>query len=101
MAPAAGYYVQLAAHEPAAAYWNLALHDLPLRAWLVGLSLGVFAANIPIIDDIRARAFDAAKRWRTTPVRLGVRRSRIEYVALSIFAYVIRFCLWLRLGYDS
>ncbi len=101
LAPAAAYYVQMAAHEPASAYWSLAFHDLPLRALIVGLPLGVFAVNILIIDDIRDRTFDAAKGWRTTPVRFGIRFSRIEYVALSAFAYVVPFWLWLSWGFDS
>jgi len=101
LAPAATYYVQMAAHQPVASYWNLAFHDFPLRALIVGLPLGAFAVNILIIDDIRDRAFDAAKGWRTTPVRFGIRFSRIEYVALSTFAYVVPFWFWLGWGFDS
>lgn len=96
LAPAAAYYVQLALYQPQAAGWPLLLHAVPLRALIVGLPLGALAVNILIIDDIRDRHFDAAKGWRTGPVRFGLRWSRIEYLLLLIFAYVFPFWLWLR-----
>jgi 1,4-dihydroxy-2-naphthoate octaprenyltransferase len=100
-APAAAYYVQMAAHQPAASYWHLVVHELPLRALIVGLPLGALSVNILIIDDIRDRGFDAAKGWRTTPVRFGMRWSRVEYVSLSVFAYAVPFWLWFGWGFAA
>jgi 1,4-dihydroxy-2-naphthoate polyprenyltransferase len=101
IAPAAAYYVQLAAHHGALPYWQLLTQGMPAQALIVGLPLGALAVNILIIDDIRDRGFDAAKGWRTTPVRFGLRTSRIEYVALSAFAYLVPFWLWLRWDFSA
>ena len=99
-APAAAYYVQLAAHQPPGSDWQLLLH-LPVRAVIVGLPLGALAVNILIIDDMRDRYFDAAKGWRTGPVRFGVGWSRTEYVMSSLFIYLIPFWLWLACSFDA
>ncbi|HTV31248.1 MAG TPA: UbiA family prenyltransferase [Xanthobacteraceae bacterium] len=95
-APAAAYYVQLAAQQQPPSYWQLLLHDVPLRALIVGLPLGAIAVNILIIDDIRDRHFDAAKGWRTGPLRFGIGWSRTECVLLSAFIYLIPFWFWLK-----
>jgi len=100
-APAAAYYVQFAAHQEPASYWQLLLHGMPLQAIVIGLPLGAIAVNILIIDDIRDRAFDAAKGWRTGPLRFGLAWSRVEYVLLSAFIYVVPFWFWLRWGFDA
>lgn len=99
-APAAAYYVQLAAHQPHGSDWQLLLH-LPVRAVIVGLPLGALAVNILIIDDMRDRYFDAAKGWRTGPVRFGVGWSRTEYVVSSVFIYLVPFWFWLTWGFDA
>ncbi len=101
IAPAATYYVQLAAHQSTMPDWQLFAHGVPAHALIAGLPLGALAVNVLIIDDIRDRGFDAAKGWRTTPVRFGLRASRIEYVALSVFAYLVPFWLWLGWGFDA
>ncbi|HML13472.1 MAG TPA: UbiA family prenyltransferase [Xanthobacteraceae bacterium] len=101
IAPAAAYYVQLASIHGGENGWNLLLHGLPAHAFLVGLPLGAFAVKILIIDDVRDRAFDAAKGWRTTPVRLGIGFSRAEYVLLSAFIYLMPFWFWLGLGFSA
>jgi 1,4-dihydroxy-2-naphthoate polyprenyltransferase len=100
-APAAAYYVQLAAHQDAGSDWALLLHALPLRAAIIGLPLGALAVNILIIDDVRDRYFDAAKGWRTGPIRFGIRWSRTEYVLLSLLAYLIPFWFWLEWDFDA
>jgi 1,4-dihydroxy-2-naphthoate octaprenyltransferase len=100
-APAAAYYVQLAAHQQGGSDWHLLLHGVPLRALIVGLPLGAIAVNILIIDDIRDRHFDAAKGWRTGPVRFGLLWSRVEYVLSSIFIYIMPFWLWLYWHFDA
>lgn len=97
-APAAAYYVQLAARQPPQSYWQLLLHDVPLRALMIGLPLGAIAVNILIIDDIRDRYFDLAKGWRTGPLRFGIGWSQTEYLLLSAFTYLIPFWYWL--GWD-
>jgi 1,4-dihydroxy-2-naphthoate polyprenyltransferase len=99
-APAAAYYVQLASHHEPSSGWMFLIHDVPLRALIIGMPLGALAVNILIIDDMRDRHFDAAKGWRTGPVRFGIRWSRTEYVLLSAFAYIIPFWFWLRWGLD-
>ena len=99
-APAAAYYVQLASHYEAFSGWHIVLRDIPLHAFVVGLPIGALAVNVLIIDDVRDRHFDAAKGWRTGPVRFGVGWSRIEYSLLSAFAYVIPFWFWLRWDFD-
>jgi 1,4-dihydroxy-2-naphthoate polyprenyltransferase len=100
-APAAAYYVQLAAHQQPGSDWHLLFHHVPLRAVIVGLPLGALAVNVLIIDDIRDRHFDAAKGWRTGPVRFGLGWSRTEYVMLSAFIYVIPFWFWLQWHLDA
>jgi 1,4-dihydroxy-2-naphthoate polyprenyltransferase len=100
-APTAAYYVQLAAHQPPGADWQILLHDIPLRAVIVGLPLGALAVNILVIDDMRDRHFDAAKGWRTGPVRFGLTWSRAEYVISSVFIYLVPFWFWLDWGFDA
>jgi 1,4-dihydroxy-2-naphthoate polyprenyltransferase len=100
-APAATYYAQFAAHQQPASYWQLLFHGMPMRAFVIGLPLGAIAVNILIIDDIRDREFDAAKGWRTGPIRFGIAWSRVEYVLLTGFIYVIPFWFWLRWGFEA
>jgi len=100
-APAAAYYVQFAAHQQPASYWQLLFHGMPMQAFVVGLPLGAIAVNILIIDDIRDRGFDTAKGWRTGPLRFGITWSRFEYVLLTGLVYVIPFWLWLGWGFDA
>lgn len=100
-APAAAYYLQMASHSGASSSWNLLLHHMPLRAFFVGLPLGAMAVNILIIDDIRDRAFDRAKGWRTSPLRFGIAWSRAEYILMLAFAYIVPFWFWLRWQLDA
>lgn len=99
-APAAAYYVQFAAHHDATA-WDLLSHGMPLRAFVVGLPLGAFCVNILIIDDVRDRRFDAAKGWRTGPIRFGLGWSRVQYTAMVGLAYLAPLWFWLRWGFDA
>lgn len=71
------------------------------NAFLVGLPVGALVTNVLVIDDIRDRAFDAQKGWRTGAVRFGLRWARREYVLLSIFAYAAPLWLWLGLGFSA
>lgn len=89
------YYVQ-AAPALASTWASFAVLDaLPPRAFLVGLPVGALVTNVLVIDDIRDRGFDAEKGWRTTAVRFGLAGSRLEYVALTAFAYAAPFAFWL------
>lgn len=101
IAPAATYYVQLASLDPAAAGWALLWHGLPWSAWAIGLPIGALTVNVLVIDDMRDRAFDARKGWRTPPVRFGLAFSRAQYLLLSAFAYVIPLWFWRGLGLSA
>jgi 1,4-dihydroxy-2-naphthoate octaprenyltransferase len=98
-APAAAYYVQLAAYHEAVSGWSVLFHDMPLRTLIVGLPLGAFSVMVLIIDDVRDRHFDAAKGWRTGPIRFGMTWSRVEYLFMVGFAYLVPFWFWLRWGF--
>jgi 1,4-dihydroxy-2-naphthoate octaprenyltransferase len=72
---------------------------MPLRTLIVGLPLGAFSVMVLIIDDVRDRHFDAAKGWRTGPIRFGMTWSRVEYLFMVGFAYLVPFWFWLRWGF--
>ncbi len=77
-----------------------AAHDgVPLAAWVVGLPVGGLVTNVLLIDDIRDRAFDAKKGWRTGPVRFGLEWTRTEFIGFVVFAYALPFWFWLGLGF--
>jgi 1,4-dihydroxy-2-naphthoate octaprenyltransferase len=59
---AGGYYEQAAAALGASAGSGFLPEALPLAALALGLPVGALTTNILIIDDIRDREFDAAKR---------------------------------------
>jgi len=92
VAVAGAYYVQAASLGAA--------HALPPSAWIVGLPVGGLVTNVLLIDDIRDRAFDARKGWRTGPVRFSVGWTRAEIVGFVIFAYAAPLWLWLGLGFS-
>jgi 1,4-dihydroxy-2-naphthoate polyprenyltransferase len=95
------YYAQMVRVRGAPADWSALWRALPLSVFIVGLPVGALVTNVLVIDDIRDREFDAQKGWRTTAVRFGLSGSRIEYVALSIFAYLAPLWFWLGLGYSA
>jgi len=68
---------------------------LPLEACVVGLPVGALIVCVLVIDDIRDRAFDRDKGWRTPTVRLGLRFSRLEFSVLMVSAYLALPVLWL------
>jgi len=87
VAVAGGYYAQAGAFTA--------------EALVVGLPVGALVTNVLVIDDIRDRAFDAEKGWRTGAVRFGLRWARAEYVLLSILAYLAPLWFWLGLGFSA
>ncbi len=93
------YYIQFAAAEMGSGFDVLG--RLPRDIYMLGLPVGALVVNVMVIDDIRDRQFDAVKRWRTPAVRYGLAGSRIEYLALSVFAYLLPFLFWLGLGYSA
>lgn len=90
----------MSSHPPLSRY-QIWMHGLPAHVFLVGLPLGGWSVKILIIDDVRDRAFDAAKGWRTTPLRLGIRFSHAEYLLLSAFVYLMPFWFWRGLGFGA
>jgi 1,4-dihydroxy-2-naphthoate polyprenyltransferase len=93
VAVAGAYYIQAVAHASA--------HPLPLAAFVLGLPVGALVVNVLVIDDLRDRAFDAAKGWRTGAVRFGAGWSRREYAALTAFAYLAPLWFWRGLGFGA
>jgi 1,4-dihydroxy-2-naphthoate octaprenyltransferase len=89
------YYVQAAAVLGgsavlgAGAGWWPAAGTLPPVAWVAGLPVAALTTNILIIDNIRDRAFDHAKRETTVAVLIGRRWSLAEYGALLALAYAV------------
>lgn len=71
------------------------------HAFVVGLPVGALVTNVLVIDDIRDRAFDAEKGWRTGVVRFGLGWARSEYLLLSVLAYAALFWFWLGLGFSA
>jgi len=70
---------------------------VPWSAFVLGLPVGALVTNVLLIDDLRDRAFDRLKAWRTGPVCLGAAWTRREFVVLTALAYAmpIGFWLWL------
>lgn len=95
------YYVQAAPIHSSASSWLVVPEALPLSAFVIGLPVGALVTNVLLIDDMRDREFDAAKGWRTGPVRFGMGWSRAEYVGLSVFSFLIPFWFWLALGFSA
>jgi 1,4-dihydroxy-2-naphthoate octaprenyltransferase len=98
---AGAYYVQAApAHGAVLGSWLLP-DALPAAAIALGVPVGALTTNILIIDDIRDRDFDVVKGKRTIAVRWGRKWSRVEYLALSLLAYLVPFALWLASGFSA
>jgi 1,4-dihydroxy-2-naphthoate polyprenyltransferase len=95
------YYIQWAATHATASHGIDALQKLPWDIFLVGLPVGALVTNVMIIDDIRDRHFDAVKGWRTFSVRFGLSGGRAEYLALTVFAYVMPLAYWLWAGFSA
>jgi 1,4-dihydroxy-2-naphthoate octaprenyltransferase len=95
------YYIQSAAWHALASPGVDAMRRLPLDVFLVGLPVGALVTNVMVIDDIRDRHFDAVKGWCTLAVRFGLGGSRMEYLALTAFAYLLPFGFWLGLGFSA
>jgi 1,4-dihydroxy-2-naphthoate octaprenyltransferase len=95
----ASYYVQAAARlaEP----WTLGLPagTVTGTALAAGLAIGALTTNILLVDNIRDLDYDRSKGERTLAVIIGARWTRIEYLALLVFAYLVPLWFWLRAGF--
>jgi 1,4-dihydroxy-2-naphthoate polyprenyltransferase len=60
----------------------------PFESWLAGVMIGLFAAAILLVNNIRDIDPDARVAKRTLAVRLGARASRIVFVALLVLPFV-------------
>jgi 1,4-dihydroxy-2-naphthoate octaprenyltransferase len=90
-------YIQFAAARGAAEPWAL-LGALPPSTWWAGLPCGALVTAVMLVDDLRDRAWDAAKGWRTGAVRFGPRFVRIEIALLAAFALAAPVAFWLAGG---
>jgi 1,4-dihydroxy-2-naphthoate polyprenyltransferase len=91
------YYVQAAA-VLGSEHWRAAL---PFAAVAVSLPIGALITDILIIDDIRDCEFDVEKGKNTIAVRFGKGWSRLEFVCLLVFAYLMPFWFWRSLGFSA
>lgn len=93
------YYVQAGAASNVPLTWHIASRIVPWDAFVVGLPVGAIVTCVLLIDDIRDRAYDAAKGWHTAPVRFGLRWTRTEFTLLMAVAYLLPLWFWLGLGF--
>jgi 1,4-dihydroxy-2-naphthoate polyprenyltransferase len=97
VAVAGSYFAQAVSHAATvpdlAAAWRL----LPGNAFVVGLPVGALVTCVLVIDDLRDRAFDHVKGWRTPAVWFGPRGSQVEFTLLMAFAYAMP--LWFALQF--
>ena len=101
VAVAGTYYIQWAAVRGLASPGMDALLQLPTHVYFIGLPVGALVTNVMIIDDLRDHRFDAVKGWRTCAVRFGLIGGRTEYLALTVFAYLLLPLFWLGLGFSA
>ncbi len=92
------YYVQAASVLAPPFPMAVPRGAIPLSAVWVSLPVAALTTNILVIDNIRDRAFDAAKHEITLAVVLGETWSRVEYLALLALAYAVPVALWWRGG---
>lgn len=93
------YYVQAGAASNVPFAWHIDAKVVPWEALVVGLPIGAIITCVLLIDDIRDRAYDALKGWRTTPVRFGLRWARTKFTLLMAGAYLLPLWFWLGLGF--
>ena len=89
------YYVQAASALAPPFPFTPPSGTLPSSAFVVSLPVAALTTIILVIDNIRDRAFDAAKGEITLAVLLGETWSRIEYLLLVGVAYVVPPMMWI------
>jgi 1,4-dihydroxy-2-naphthoate octaprenyltransferase len=72
-----------------------------IEGWLAGVSAGLFAAAVLLVNNIRDRASDAVAGKRTLAVRIGDLPSRILYAVLLLapFGILVFFALFYPLAF--
>jgi 1,4-dihydroxy-2-naphthoate octaprenyltransferase len=90
-------FIQAAAARGAADPWRL-LAALPAETWYAGLPCGALVTSVMLVDDLRDRAFDRLKGWRTGAVVFGPGAVRAEITALAAFACAAPLAFWLAGG---
>ncbi len=63
-------------------------------AWWAAVPIGLLAVAIIVVNNLRDIATDRAAGKRTLAVRLGVRGTQAEYIALLVVAYLIPLLMW-------
>ncbi|MCO5169840.1 MAG: 1,4-dihydroxy-2-naphthoate polyprenyltransferase [Planctomycetes bacterium] len=70
-----------------------------VEALVVGLALGLVAAAILAVNNLRDREGDARAGKRTLAVRLGARFARAEHAACLLLPFALFVALWARDGW--
>lgn len=70
-----------------------------VEAVVVGLALGLVAAGILTVNNLRDREGDARAGKRTLAVRLGARFARVEHAACLLLPFALFAALWARDGW--
>ncbi len=60
---------------------------VPRSAWIAGAAMGALSTAILVVNNLRDRATDAKVGKNTLAVRIGVRGTRVEYIALLALAF--------------
>lgn len=63
--------------------------QVTLLAWWMSVPIGLSVTNILVVNNLRDLATDREAGKRTLAVRLGERRTRIQYAVLMIASYAI------------
>ena len=66
---------------------------VPPQAWIAGAAMGALATSILVVNNLRDRVTDAKVGKNTLAVKIGARFTRVEYVALLVFAFGLTFAL--------
>jgi 1,4-dihydroxy-2-naphthoate polyprenyltransferase len=68
--------------------------QVPVLAWLAGISQGALAVNILVVNNLRDRTEDERAGKRTLAVRFGERFCLIQYATLLVVAYLVPIAWW-------
>jgi 1,4-dihydroxy-2-naphthoate octaprenyltransferase len=82
------YYVQATAAVPGF-HVMLPPGTITVEAVLASLPVAAIATNILVVNNVRDLETDRAAGKRTLAVRLGYRRSRVQFLALFALAYLV------------
>lgn len=91
-------YVQAAAVLVSGFPAGIPAGTVPMSALVASLPMAAFSTNVLVVNNIRDLESDRAADKYTLAVLIGYRWSRIEYVGLTVLAYVVPFLFWLGIG---